>query len=168
MRDAFAIREATAGDHLLVSELLETSYPILMRAGYDAVMLAAALPLMTRANPSLLKSGTYYLSEAQDGTIVGCGGWSFERPGGVDVMPGLGHIRHFATHPDWIGRGVGTALYERCEDVARSAGVREFECYSSLNAESFYSSLGFKRVERIEVPMGPELLFPALLMRRTL
>jgi GNAT superfamily N-acetyltransferase len=81
-----------------------------MKAGYDAFFLSAALPLMTRANPTLLQSGTYYLSETQDGTIIGCGGWTFERPGGGEVVPGLVHIRHFATHPDWIGRGIGTAL----------------------------------------------------------
>lgn len=168
MKSAVTIRKATATDELLVSELLNASYPILMAAAYDRLLLTATLPFMTRANPTLLQSGTYYLSETQGGAIIGCGGWTFERPGGGDVVPGLAHIRHFATHPDWIGGGIGRDLYARCEDEARTAGAREFECYSSLNAEGFYTSLGFKSVKRIEIPMGRELSFPAVLMHRTL
>ncbi len=168
MRSAVTIREATAADELLVSELLNASYPNLMATAYDPFILAATLPFMTRANSVLLRSGTYYLSETQDGAIVGCGGWTFQRPSDGSVAPGLAHIRHFATHPDWIGGGIGRALYARCEDKARSAGAHEFECCSSLNAEGFYSALGFNTVKRIDVPMGRELSFPAVLMRRTL
>jgi len=168
MPDAFAVRVATPADDAAVNELLAASYPALMRGSYDAVLLAAALPLMTQANPTLLSSGTYYLAETADGAVAGCGGWTRERPGSGEVVSSLAHIRHFATHPDWVGRGVGRAIYTECAAAARRAGVRRFECYASINAEGFYMALGFKSVRGMSVPMGPRLEFPSILMMRSI
>ena len=160
-----SIRVATPADSAAVAEVLVHSYPELMAGAYDPDLLARALPLITRPHPRLLAGGCYYLAE-WDGHAAGCGGWSRERPGGNEVEPGLAHIRHFATHRDWIGRGVGRALYERCEQDARAAGVNRFECYASLNGEAFYAAMGFARIGAIEVGMGPDVEFPSILMRR--
>jgi len=164
----FTIRLTTIADESHVAELLRGSYPTLMRASHDPAVLDAALPMMTRANPVLLSSGTYYLAEAGDGLAVGCGGWTRERPGSGEVAPELAHIRHFATHPYWIGHGIGRALYRRCEEQARSAGIRRFECNASLNGEGFYAALGFAPLRRIELPMGPGVMVPAILMQRSI
>ncbi len=164
----FTVRVATPEDEFAVSGLLGASYPVLMASSYDEAVLAAALTSMTRANPALLSARTYYVAETEDGLIVGCGGWTRERPGDGQVVPELAHIRHFATHPEWVGRGIGRRLYARCEEEARSIGVRRFECYSSLNAEGFYAAIGFRSIRRIEVPMGADLTFPSVLMKRSI
>jgi len=135
-----------------VSAVLAASYPELMAPSYDSALLAATLGLMTQANPALLTSGTYYVAESEDGSILGCGGWTRERPHVGGVAAGLGHIRHFAVHPDWTGHRVGRALYSQCEQVARAAGIQHFECNASLNAEGFDGALGFELVRRIDVP----------------
>lgn len=88
-----------------------------------------------------------------DGLIVGCGGWTPQRPGTGAVERNLGHLRHFGTHPDWVRRGVGCALYALCETSARSHGVTTLECYSSLNAERFYAALGFESIGRINLEL---------------
>jgi len=129
-------------------------------------MLAPALKLITQANPGLLASGTYYVAESEQGSIVGCGGWTHARPGDGVVEPKLGHIRHFATHPDWIKRGIGSAIYSRCETEAEAAGVTRFQCYASLNAVSFYSVLGFESMRRIDLKMGSDTALPCQLMYR--
>ena len=121
---------------------------------------------MTKANPKLLESGTYYVAESKDGDIVGCGGWTIERPGDEVIEPGVGHIRHFGTHPSWTMYGIGKGIYAACEAKARSAGITSFECFSSLNAEKFYSALGFKSVRRIDVELRDGVYFPGVLMRR--
>jgi GNAT superfamily N-acetyltransferase len=164
---AFTVRLTTIEDEARIGELLQASYPTLMCASHDAAVLDAALPFMTRANPVLLSSGTYYLAQNDEGLAVGCGGWSRERPGSGEVAPELAHIRHFATHPAWIGRGVGRALYARCEDDARAAGIRRFECNASLNGEVFYAALGFAPVRPIELAMG-SVMVPAILMQRSI
>lgn len=165
-----SIRTATPSDAEAVGTLLQASYPTLMAPGYPADVLERALPLIVRANPALLRSGTYCLAEAPDGALAGCGGWTLERPGAADapVDPALGHIRHFATHPGWTRRGVGRALFERCAADARAAGVRRFECYASLVAEPFYAALGFVAVEPLVVAMGPGISFPSVRMIRDL
>ncbi|MCG8356782.1 MAG: GNAT family N-acetyltransferase [Kiloniellales bacterium] len=160
------VRVATPDDGPAVTALLEASYPTLMGPAYEKEVLEAALPSMTQANASLLSSGTYYLAERQDGGIVGAGGWTRERPGSGDVTPDLAHIRHFATHPGWTGRGIGRAIYAQCEAAARQHDLRRFECFASLNAVPFYAALGFAALRQVEVPMALGLSFPAVLMAR--
>lgn len=168
MRTEFTIRVATPEDGPRVSALLNASYPVLMRASYDNAVLALALPMITQASPALLSSGMYYLAETVSGYVVGCGGWTPERPGSGETVPKLGHIRHFATHPDWLRRGIGCAIYKECEGQARRVGMRSFECYASLNGERFYKALGFKAVQEIAVLLGQDLKFPSILMERSI
>jgi GNAT superfamily N-acetyltransferase len=166
LAEHFVVRVAGPDDAEPIGTLLRASYPSLMSSGYLADVLARALPLMVRASPTLLRSGIYYLAEGPDGALAGCGGWTFEHPGavGAPIDPTLGHIRHFATHPAWIRRGVGRALFGRCVANARAAGVQQFECYSSLVAEPFYAALGFTSVEPITIDVGPGIAFPCVRM----
>ena len=164
---SFTVRIATAGDEAAVSSLLDASYSHLLRHHYAPELLIVALPLMTRANPALLACGTYYVAEASDGQAIGCGGWTVERPVTGETADGLAHIRHFATHPQWIGKGVGKALLTRSIRDAEARSVSALECYSTLNAEKFYQAGGFERVRAIEVPFTPETKFPAIHMMRT-
>lgn len=153
-------------DAVGVTALLKASYPELMGPAYDPTVLAPALELMTRAQPALLVSGTYYVAELPDKAIVGCGGWTKERPGDGEVSEGVGHVRHFGTHPDWTRHGIGRAIYERCEIDARNAGLNTLECYSSLNAEGFYSAMGFERIGEFEIPMANHVEIASVHMKR--
>lgn len=168
MRSNYTLRLATSQDADAVSELLRASYPILMRSAYEESVLAPALGLMTRANPVLLSSGSYYVAEAVGGELVGSGGWTPERPGTASVEPGLGHLRHFAVHPEWTRRGIAGAIYATCDRTARAAGITTFECYASLNAEQFYAALGFVRVRAMDMELGGNVVLPGILMRRKL
>ena len=151
----------------MITALLQASYPPLMKSAYDSDVLSVALTSMTTANADLLASGTYYIAETDRGRLVGCGGWSRQVHGVGTVVDSIGHIRHFATHPNWIGQGVGSAIYTTRERQASRLGIIQFDCFSSLNAEGFYAALGFKRIRRVEVTM-PKVTFPAVLMRRTI
>lgn len=76
----FTIRAAKPEDAANVTALLEKSYATLMAADYDAPTLAAALPLIARANPKLLQAPTYYVAETPSGNLIGCGGWTLKSP----------------------------------------------------------------------------------------
>jgi GNAT superfamily N-acetyltransferase len=160
------VRVAKPEDAPAVESVLRASYPELLARAYPAELLAVVLPIMTRANPVLLASGTYYLAEDAGGAPVGCGGWTFERPGTQTPSTDrtLAHIRHFATRADWARRGVGRALLERCEQDARARGVRRFDCLSSLAAERFYAAYGFTAVEPVTTRFGPGAQFPSTRM----
>jgi N-acetylglutamate synthase-like GNAT family acetyltransferase len=165
VQKSYSIRESNAGDLATVTDVLCASYPTLMKSAYDPAMLGPALKLMTRANPKLLSSGTYYVAESESGVVVGCGGWTRKNPGGGNEVEAVGHIRHFGTHPDWTRRGIGSAIFQKCEEDARASGIREFECYSSLNAECFYSALGFKRIGILDIQMTPDVSLTSCHMR---
>jgi GNAT superfamily N-acetyltransferase len=157
---------ATPADSDAVASVLRPSYAELMADAYPPKLLARALPLITRANPELLASGSYYLVLAPDGRPAGCGGWTPHPPGGSEADPKRAHIRHFATHPAFLRQGVGRLLYGRCQADARTAGFTAFEAWASLNGEAFYAALGFRRRERIETPMPGGIRFPAIRMER--
>ena len=79
-----------------------------MAPAYGEAAFAAALPFLALANPELLSSGTYYLVE-DSGTALAAGGWTHECPGTKEITPGLAHLRHFATDPQVVRRGIGRA-----------------------------------------------------------
>ena len=164
----YDLRVATIQDAEAVSELLRASYPRLMRSAYEEEVLSPALQVMTKANPSLLSSGKFYFAILPTGLVVGCGGWSPEQPGKETVEQGLGHIRHFAVHPDWTRRGIGRSVFTVCVRAACAAGLMTFECYSSLNAEKFYRALGFVRIREIDIELKPSLMLRGVLMRRNI
>lgn len=161
----FGIRTATTDDAEGVSALLAASYPHFMRGAYDEDMLEPALELMTNAQPALLESGTFYVAETDDEKLIGCGGWTREYPQDGTVQHGIAHLRHFATHPDWSGHGVGRSVFEHCEAEAKKAGVEHFECLASLNAVGFYEALGFVRIRPIDVHLHNEITLPSVYMR---
>jgi hypothetical protein len=167
MITTLSIRIARPLDFDAVSGLLLSSYSNVLADRYDRELLEIALPFMTGANPRLLASGTYYVAESNDGTLVGCGGWSRERPGGGETVQGEGYVRHFATHPKSLERGIGRSLLARCFIDAQPL-IRTLHCFSTLNAEPFYRACGFETIGPIDVPMGPTLKFPCILMKRRL
>jgi len=160
----WSIRTAEPSDEAGVEALLAVSYADLMADRYEPALLERVLPLITRANPALLESGTWFVAESSDGAIIGCGGWTPERPDSGEVETTLGHVRHFATDPGWTGRGIGRAIHNRSCEQAIAAGIERFICYASLNALDFYAALGFRSIRRIDVPIAADLRFPAMLM----
>lgn len=164
----FSLRQACLEDEPAVTSLLEASYGQLMPSAYGKELAASLLPIIAKAKPELLSSGTYHLAVTPDEVVVGAGGWTTSRPGSGAIEPGLGHIRHVATHPNWTDRGIGRALIDHIVEEAREQGIRRFECYSSLNAVDFYGRLGFLEVRPIDIPMGGDLVMPSLVMERIL
>lgn len=162
---ALRLRIATPDDARAVSGILAASYSTIYRGWYRDELLEKALPAMTRARPELLASGRYFIV-AQDGVDISCGGWSLENPGGA-AKSGIGHIRHFATHPAVLNRGAAGAILQRCLDEARAAGVVEMECLSSLAAEAFYMKHGFVTAAPTTVMVGGAS-FACMSMRRNL
>ena len=158
---AFALRPARPEDEAAVTALFQRSYSVLMAPDYEPGVLAHALPLIARANPKLLTCPTFYLVEARDGALLGCGGWTPEKPGNGGADGVSGHIRHFATDPTAIRQGVGRAILERCLADARAQGFQRLECFSSLSAVPFYAAFGFRTVAPLDIPLSDGCHFPS-------
>ena len=122
-----------------------------------------ASPLISRAQPALLTSGTYYLVETDGGRLLGAGGWSRDRQARE-----RGHIRHVVTDFTATRRGVGRLLLSHVLTEARAAGIQEMECWSTFTAEPFYRAMGFETQGSIDVPLQPGITFPAIRMKQRL
>lgn len=156
------IRPATPADTAAVDALLQRSYPRLLKADYPPSVLVAAIPAMTRARPSLMASGTYYLAE-EDGTVLGAGGFTVNRR-----RARWGDIRHVVTDDRHLRRGIGRALMAHTFAEARGAGLRALECWATLTAVPFYEAVGFEQVEPMVVQLQGAIDFPAMRMQRAL
>lgn len=165
---AIKIRVACPADEAAVSALLDSCYSALLPAAYSAQVLATALPLMTRANPRLLASGTYFVAETGQGAILGAGGWTPETPGTAIIDAGAGHIRHFATDPGALRQGIARAIMRACLDGARNSGLAEMQCFATLNARLFYEAAGFETVREHTVLLAGSTPFNCLFMRQRL
>ena len=68
--------------------------------------------------------------------------------------------------PQWTRRGLATALYRACADAARTAGFRTLELMATAPGEPLYERLGFTVLERVELPLPPDVLLPLARMAR--
>ncbi|MGD9656773.1 MAG: GNAT family N-acetyltransferase [Methylocystis sp.] len=164
----YIVRVSAPSDADAVSALLAASYPTLLASHYEKELLDRALPFMTKANPTLLDSGAFYIAQNSQGEFIGCGGWSLERPGTAEIVRGEAHIRHFATHPGWTRLGVARSIMNRCCMDAKARNVSKLHCCSTFAAEIFYKALGFKSLAVTNISLDPEVSFPAILMQQDL
>ena len=164
MPDTITIRPTLARDLPRVDALLQASYTTLLRPDYPPSVLVTALPLIARANPALLRSGTYFLAEDGDRRALAVGGWSQTGPQGGIGPRDLGHVRHVATDPEMLRRGLATGILERCFREARGAGMTWLLAQATRTAVPFYRAMGFEDRAEIEVTLRPGITFPAVEM----
>ncbi len=158
---ALHLRPSTLADLAAVDMLLARSYPRLLAADYPPSIMVTAVPLISKAQPALLSSGTYYVVEEADHGIVGAGGWSADR-----TRRDLAHVRHVATDDRHLRRGIARMIVCHAIDMAAKSGRPVMECWSTRTAVGFYQSLGFRELGPIDVPLSPGLSFPSMRMIR--
>jgi GNAT superfamily N-acetyltransferase len=168
MPDTIAIRPAIPADLGAIDALLSRAYPRLLARDYPPSVLVLAIPIISRARPELLASGTYYVAEDMDGRILGAGGWTRGAPAGGAGAPRLGHVRHFVTDDRIVRRGIARRIMERVFDEALGAGILRLDCLSTRTAVPFYAAMGFRVAGPVTIPLRPGIEFPAVRMDRVL
>ncbi len=160
---SITLRSATGRDVKAVDDLLARSYPRLLKADYPPSVFVTAVPVISRANPALVTSGTYYVAESSDGDLIGAGGWS-PAPRTRDAA----QVRHLVV--DWRHQreGIGRRLMMGIFSEARLQGVRRLEAQATRTAVRFYEAMGFDNLGETVVPLRPGIDFPVVLMRRFL
>ncbi|MFN3148074.1 MAG: GNAT family N-acetyltransferase [Paracoccaceae bacterium] len=163
MTETMTIRTARPDDLARVDALLARAYPRLLRPDYPPSVMVLALPIIARARPELLSSGTYFVAETAEGEILGAGGWT---PGRGAL--GRADVRHVVTDDRATRRGIGRAILSRVFETATAAGIRGLDCQSTRTAVPFYRALGFQPIRQITIPLAPGIAFPAMLLQRRL
>ena len=169
MTGLLTIRQTRREDLAEVDALFQRSYPALLKDHYPPSLRIMAIPLISRANPSLLSSGHYFAVTDGAGRIVGAGGWSRADP--RRARPGdltAGHVRHVVTDHRRTREGIGRALMGHIFDDARASGVMRLDCLSTLMAVPFYAACGFEELGPVIITLREAVEFPAILMQRTL
>lgn len=159
----FTLRPSTSDDLEMVEALLARAYPVLLAPDYSAEELARTLPVISRAQPALLSSGTYFLAVEADGSLLGAGGWTPDAS-----RPGVGHVRHVVTDDRAVRRGVGRTILSHALDTARAAGISRMACTATRTAVPFYAALGFEETGPVDLELVPGVHFPAVEMTRAL
>lgn len=70
--------------------------------------------------------------------------------------------------PEAARRGVGSALVQEMERIARDRGLTHLELHASVNAEPFYAALGYEAGERGDHILRSGLRMAAVKMRKVL
>ena len=161
------LRTARADDLPALDRLFGQSYPALLKADYAPSVLVTAVPLISKAQPALISSGTFFVVMDGD-NIVGAGGWTMQAPSGRPGSRGIGHIRHVVTDHRRVREGIGRKLLDHILIHAKASGMSMMHCQSTLTAKAFYESVGFEAQSTIDIELRPGITFPAIFMTRPL
>jgi GNAT superfamily N-acetyltransferase len=160
----FTHRAATLSDVPVISGLIAQAIAELQRPFLTDEQIASSRAIMG-LDTQLIEDGTYYVVELE-GTIVGCGGWSYrttvygsDTTGGrnvsrLDPTSDAARIRAMYTHPDYARRGIGRLILGLCETAARSSGFATAELVATLSGLPLYESSGYKPVGQFEDTRG--------------
>lgn len=161
------LRKAEPGDIDALDRLYGQSYPVLLKPDYPPSVLVTAVPLISKAQPALIASGSFFVV-CDDDTIVGAGGWTVQAPGGKPGTRAIGHIRHVVTDHRQTRKGIGRMLMSHIIQHAHACGMTLLHCQSTRTAVPFYEALGFVVMGEIDIALRPGIDFPAVLMVRQL
>jgi GNAT superfamily N-acetyltransferase len=173
------VRLATTDDVPAIAALIPMSARELSRGFYTDAQTEAAIRHIFGPDTRLISDGTYFAAE-EDGSLIGCGGWSKRRTlyGGdqmktaedplLDPRVDAARIRAFFVHPAFARRGVGRAILDACLDAARAARFRRVELAATLPGVPFYRAFGFVERESLLAPMPESEGLPVVRMEREL
>ena len=127
------IRIATSEDAKAIHELHTISVTKLCSKSYEPEIIHGWLEGRTpQGYKGILKNEMYVLEEK--GQIAGFS----------HVVPG--EIVAIFVHPEFIRKGIGSALVKHAAKIAKTNWNGPVKIDSTLNAEPFYESLGFVRI----------------------
>ena len=95
--------------------------------------------------PEGLAEGRTHVAE-EGGSLVGFATW-------IDVG-GATELDDLFVDPDWMRRGIATALVNRIVDVLRARGVERLEVTANYHALGFYHAVGFVDCGVVETVFG--------------
>jgi GNAT superfamily N-acetyltransferase len=103
--------------------------------------------------PDGLAEGRTCVAE-EDGTVVGFATWAdADADGAVELVD-------LFVDPEWMRRGIATALVNRIVEVLRSRGARNLSVIANPDALGFYRSAGFvdDGVAETALSLAPRML----------
>jgi N-acetylglutamate synthase-like GNAT family acetyltransferase len=178
---SYSIRKAKLSDRGEIEKLIKESVRGLSREDYDARQIELSIKTVFGVDTELIADETYFVVEAEDGKLAGCGGWSKRKTlYGASVYTAsrnsellnperdAAKIRAFFIHPDFARQGIGTLILEMCEREARAHGFMRAEMMATLPGVRLYAARGYAGSEEVKVPVGENVDIICIKMRKFL
>lgn len=128
----------------------------------------------------LVADRTYFVAMI-DGTIAGCGGWSWRAtlfggdsssiprdPRPLNPASDAARVRAMYTDPAFARRGVGAHVLALCENAARAAGFGRVELMATLSGARLYRRAGYVVAAELESAAVDGVSVPLLRMEKPL
>jgi ribosomal protein S18 acetylase RimI-like enzyme len=93
-----------------------------------------------------LAEGRTHVAE-EDGSVVGFATWA--------ETAGISELEDLFVDPDYMRRGIATALVSRIAEVLRARGAERLEVTANPHALGFYRAVGFIDCGLAETDFGP-------------
>jgi GNAT superfamily N-acetyltransferase len=162
---AFFLRRGCPGDALAILEAQRSAIRGTAAAAYSPDIIDEWSPIIiiperVKAFERWIERGEEQIVVAVDptGLIIGFG----------SIVPSNSELRAVYVAAERGRQGVGRAILERLEDLAREAGVAELRMDASVNAVPFYEATGFIALERAEHPMPSGARMACVRMRKSI
>lgn len=178
---SFTIRKATIDDQPAIADLIAESVRGLSQEDYDAQQIELSIKTVFGLDTELIADQTYFVVEADDGRIAGCGGWSKRKTlygasvysesrdsNLLDPDRDPAKIRAFFIHPDFSRKGIGTAILEACENEAKAHGFKNAEMMATLPGVKLYAVRGYTGDEEVKIPIGENIDIICIKMMKNL
>ena len=151
------VRAARPGDAAAILRVHEQSIRELGPAGYAPEEVESwAAGLRTEGYVEEMASGETVLVAVVERAIVGFGALKNEEISALYVAP------------DMVRRGIGSALLQSLEVIARDQGRSRLRLTATLIGETFYRTHGYREVERRKHPTRGGLLIESVVMAKDL
>ncbi len=173
------LRLATHQDIPALHELIPHSVHQLQKDYYSHKVREGALGSVFGVDSQLIKDGTYFVVE-NNTSIIGCGGWSYRKLlYGSDQLHTIdescllnpkhdaARVRAFFVDPNYVRKGIGTAILKVCEEAITVNGYTRAELAATLTGEPLYTSYGYVAVERYEIELKNKLFLPVVRMLKS-
>jgi putative acetyltransferase len=155
---AAKVRPAGESDVDGIWRVHNESIRVLCRDRYGAREIAAWIAFRPpEAYRTALASRTLFVAERRE-EIVAFGQFD----------PARGEIEACYVSPDAVGQGLGSDLVARMEERARAAGHAVVRLNATLNAETFYARLGYRRLGLATHRVDGGVQLQCIRMERTL
>lgn len=175
----FEVRRATLEDREAITRLIAESARQLSREHYADPQIEGAIASVFGVDSDLIEDGTYFVAE-QDGTLIGCGGWSRRKTlfggdqfsnrdaGMLDPATDPAKIRAFFVHPEHARKGVARAILSVCEREAKAHGFGALELMATLPGVDFYQASGYSLDGNFDLDLENGVKLPLVPMHKQL
>lgn len=161
------LRLAKLSDLTSIEALMKQSMKILGVGHYSPEQIDACSQFVCVPDKQLIEDQTYYVVE-EDGSLIGCGGWSFrnklyagpadtpQKNNRLDPAKDSARIRAMFIDPLYSGKGIGSQILATSEHAARSHGFFQGALGATVSGIAFYRAKGWKEMldEMVSLPNG--------------